>query len=155
MTDKAAIQGNYADLKYIKTRSVVQVVVEVPIEQAHMITDAFGWPQPGKEIPVAVARLKPGPVEPKEKRKFEDLPPSQQAGIRCNDPGFQEWCMERLAETDFQFSDTDNAVELAAAHVRMQCAVGSRSQLNGPIASKRWEALNEKYLTNTHMAEQR
>ena len=108
MTDKAAIHGNYADLKYIKTRSVVQIVVEVPIERAHEITDAFGWTQPGKEIPVALARLNPAmvaigddeqPVE-KPRRAFSDLPASQQAAMRCKDADFQAWCDDQDFASD-------------------------------------------------------
>ena len=49
MTD--AILGSYADFKLVKTRSVVQVVIEVPLERAHEalhVDDAFvllasGW----------------------------------------------------------------------------------------------------------------
>jgi hypothetical protein len=56
---KAAFQGSYADLKFIKSRSVAQVVVELPIEEAAAFVAAFGAPVPGSECPVALARIHP------------------------------------------------------------------------------------------------
>ncbi len=53
----AAFSGSYCDLKFIKSRSVAQVVVEIPIEQAAAFIAAFGAPEPSKECPVAIARL--------------------------------------------------------------------------------------------------
>ena len=60
---KAAIQGNYSDLKTVKTRSVAQMIIEVPIEQGEEIVRIFGFPRPGQEIPVAIARLAPAKDE--------------------------------------------------------------------------------------------
>src|SRR6185312_4925497 len=53
----AVIDGSYADFKLIKTRSVAQICVEIPIEEAERFIGMFGIPKPGIEIPVAVARL--------------------------------------------------------------------------------------------------
>jgi hypothetical protein len=54
----AVFQGTYSDWKLVKTRSVVQIVIEVPLEQAqHVYQVLGGMPQPGAEMPVAVARL--------------------------------------------------------------------------------------------------
>jgi hypothetical protein len=57
MTDLAAIQGTFADFKTVKSRSVVQIVIEIPIEAGKRAIDILGFPQPGAEIPVALARL--------------------------------------------------------------------------------------------------
>ena len=58
MTQAAAFQGNYSDWKLIRTRGVVQVVIEVPIEHSGLAYDVLGgMPQPGDEIQVAVARI--------------------------------------------------------------------------------------------------
>lgn len=57
MNSNAIIAGTFADLKTVKTRSVVQMIVEVPIERAEEVVMMFGFPQPGSEVTVAVARL--------------------------------------------------------------------------------------------------
>src|SRR4051794_33494293 len=54
----AAIQGTFADFKLVKTRRTVQIVIEVPIEQADQALAALGGlPQPAEEKWVAVARI--------------------------------------------------------------------------------------------------
>lgn len=58
MTNAAAFRATYADWKLIKTRSVVQVVFEVPLEQADLAYQVIGgMPDPGAERWCAIARL--------------------------------------------------------------------------------------------------
>lgn len=56
----AVIQGSFADYRRVKTRSVMQLIIEVPIEQGIQAVGVLGEPVPGTEIPVAIARLVPG-----------------------------------------------------------------------------------------------
>ena len=53
----AAISGNYAEFKLVKTRGVFAITIEFPVERTADVFAALGYPQPGTEIPVAVARL--------------------------------------------------------------------------------------------------
>ena len=145
MIDKAVIQGTFADLKSVKTRSVVQMVIEIPIEQAEQIIKAFGFPQPGAEIAVAVARLDPeatkhapAPSE-KPKRHWDDLSYTEQAGIRCNDPSFQFFMRE---VQEYKSVGT----EQTAGSVRLHCDVGSRAEFDkSSDAARRWEALDAEF----------
>ena len=57
MDDKAVITGTYSDLKIIKTRKVVQVIIECPIEQFEHIVKVVGGPRSDQEIPVCIARM--------------------------------------------------------------------------------------------------
>ena len=155
--DKAVIQGTFADLKSVKTRSVVQMVVEIPIEQAEQVVKAFGFPQPGAEIAVAVARLDPekakatpAPSE-KPKERFADKRLSVQAGMRCSDGSFQLW-LEKTGRTTTAHPNN------AAEYVRMFCCEGhSRSFLdNVPEYGAAWAALNAGFEQDMLMrAEQR
>lgn len=66
MTDKpAAFSATYADWKLIKTRQVVQVIFEVPLEAAgHAYNVMEGMPSPMQERWFAIARMKkPGADE--------------------------------------------------------------------------------------------
>lgn len=112
--NNAVASGSYSDMKLVKTRSVCQIVVEIPIEQASRFIEMFGVPVPGAEIPVAIARLNEGAVtsETEEhstpsavvkgsdtpRRKLEDMPPSQQAGMLCHDSEFCVFLMHQYAE---------------------------------------------------------
>lgn len=159
--NNAIASGSYADMKIVKTRSVMQVVVEIPIEQANSFIEMFGVPVPGAEIPVAIARLnkqnevagagplRPQPPKPEAeardtpRRPFHELPPSQQAALKCNDPDFQQWI------------GADDA-EDAAFRVRRGCQVTSRSELDKyPEAAKRWRHLLDSYEAERRLPERR
>ena len=61
MTDKAAFSATYSDWKVVKTRRVVQIVFEVPLEAAgHAYNVLGGMPRFEKEEWFAIARLKHG-----------------------------------------------------------------------------------------------
>lgn len=45
----AAFKDTYSDLRFVKSRKVAQVVVELPIEEASRFVEAFGAPDPSKE----------------------------------------------------------------------------------------------------------
>jgi hypothetical protein len=137
MPAPAAFSADYVDLRFVKSRKVAQVVVEIPIEQAAAFVAAFGTPDPSQSVPVALARLvqqheKAG--EPaKERRRFAELPPSQQAAMRCNEPGF------------WHFLGVKDAGQ-AAERVRGLCFVKSRSELNtSPELAARWRTIDDDY----------
>ena len=138
---QAVIQGTFADLKTVKTRSVVQMVVEVPIEQGEQIVRAFGFPQPGREVSVAVARIKmqeqATPEQADGHKRFEDIPRPQQAGILCHDKAFVKW----LGAGD---------ANGAAAILRQRLGVESRADLKeNTEAARKWDALVIQFRQDT------
>jgi hypothetical protein len=141
MAAPLAFQGTFADFKLIKTRSVVQVVIEMPIEHGPAVIAAFGLPSPGAEIPVAVARMTaPETIEhdePKPARRFGEMPRAQQAGIRCGEAAFWRF----LSETTGQRVGCANE---AAEAVRRVCCVSSRAELDGPGAAD-WDDLSSQF----------
>lgn len=149
MTSRAAIAGVYSDLKPVKTRGVLQIVVEVPMERADEVTQAFGWPQQGESQWLAVARMS-GQTEPqqpaeKPRRSFDELPRSQQAGLKCSDERFKHWLAAGSSGGD------------VAEKLRDELGVRSRSELDtNAEAAKRWDALLLRYQQDTgRMAEER
>jgi hypothetical protein len=124
---KAAITGNYADFKLVKTRSVAQIVIEVPIEQAQEALSLFGIPQPASEIPVAVARLRAKTESyskpDKPKQKWNDMSYAQRAGILCNDGKFHEY-LTQIKDPRGWFSV--NPVD----YIRSKCVVESRADID-------------------------
>ena len=153
MTDAAAISGTFADFKLVKTRSAAQVIVEIPIEAADQALAALGGlPQPGQEKHVAVARMsgkrEANDAEPiKERRKFEDLKRSQQAGMLCAEKRFQAFLRE-VHRVNFlsSFGSTEGE-RIAATYVRKRCNVNSRSQFDtNKEAAAKWDALQSEYV---------
>lgn len=140
MTDKAVTTGTFSEVRFVKTRSVMVIHIEVPIEAADMALQALGGvPQPGKEVAVAVARLNPnrtlagGPdaLEPKR----ESL--AYQAGALCENPVFIAYLNEEYGWPQ----DMD-----AAEKVRKLCGVESRSQLDTElVAASKWRELRGRF----------
>lgn len=147
MSSRTAISGTYSDLKFIRSRKVAQVVIEIPIEEAGVFTSLFGTPNPATETWVAMARLVDGgarvgreEAEPAVRRKFSELLPAQQSGIRCNEPAFWRFLSEYWG---YQVKNADDAAEA----VRDACKVQSRADLNmiGGDGGKRWRVLNAEF----------
>ena len=135
MTDHAIINGSFSEVKFLKTRSVMQIVVEIPIEYADEALQRLGGvPQPGKETPVSVFRLN-GELPPKVKSTGL----AQQAGILCDDLVFQKFLEERYIE---HFDETTNYAQV----IRDVCSVESRSEFNtDEAAAMRWKELKREF----------
>jgi len=132
MTDAAVVTGTFSDLKLIKTRSVIQVVIECPIEGWQQLTRVLGFPIPGTEIPVAIARLN-NSVEPKAKRGSL----AAEAGILCNAPTFA-----KFLEENYKHIDSHDPAEV----VRRVCGVDSRAEFDtNAAAGQRWRSLKAYY----------
>lgn len=143
MSERRALSGDFADIRTVKSRSVVQVLVEFPIEQGEAIVKMFGFPQPSNPVKLALARLAEAPqIEATSNvlpgpRRWTDLTPTIQAGIRCNEPAFQRFLRE-----EGQSGVNDEAT--AATYVRFACGVNSRADLKGKSAQK-WGEIDRAY----------
>lgn len=132
MTTAAAFKATYSDWKLVKSRKVVQIVLEVPMESADAAYQLLGgMPNPAAETWVAVARINPEeapkPAQ-KEKRRWETLSVGEQAGIRCGESDFQRWL------------GVNNADE-AATELRRLFNVSSRRDIRAPA----WEQHEHEY----------
>ena len=147
------ILGTYADLKIIKTRSVVQIVVEVPLERGKEVTDLFGLPQPNAEVPVVVARMDPEQLAPSNVVQIEDHRPddddpqkpprplSQIAAILCNNAVFQKFIEEQSDGWDHRPTSDE-----AAEWLRANCGIKSRVELNAnEVAAQRFKKIRGQY----------
>jgi hypothetical protein len=167
MTKLAAIQATFSDWRPVKSRGVLQLVLEVPVEQTKHVLDTLGAPIPGTEKWVGVALISPGSLErdaprsgaesatptplkaggdPGESKRERTLP--EKVGMRCNDPTFREWL--------YRWSGIGGNMDVAG-FVRCECGVKSRTEiLPGTEAAERWLALETRFLEDTgQMAERR
>lgn len=163
----AAFKACFSDWRVIKTRAAVQLVFEIPIEQADLAYQALGgMPVAAREVWCGIARLNPEsevmpseqpqsavdtpprqeaesvtsvPAGAKERRKFEDMAPPQQAGMLCQEESFQRYLCENYLglwqaisrNGEFE-ADKTTPVRwglIAAAVVRELCKVNSRSEI--------------------------
>ena len=166
----AAFQAVFSDWKLIRTRKIVQLVFEVPVEMADQAYQVLGgMPDPGKSVWCAVARLEVQPssdvveadkaafhkylTEQHERRKrsWDELSAAEQAGIRCAEPAFHKFLREhhqitwRHQATMANYEGNDD--KLAAAVVRHICNVSTRAAINPAnlMAMAAWDELDRDY----------
>jgi hypothetical protein len=147
---QTAFKATYSDWKLVKTRQVVQIVFEVPLAEADSAYELLGgMPAPASErwfgiaaLATEHARPQPVPDKPpagaKQKKDWRDVPPSQQAGIRCDEAVFAAFLKE-------SYPDEWHESQEAAECVRLICAVESRSMLNDGPHRVIWTQLNSQF----------
>ena len=140
MTAPAAMQADFVDLKFVKGRKVMQVILELPIEAGAKFVETFGTPNPASGVPVAIARINHWvdfPAKP-EKPKGGQL--AQRAGIICNEGAFKKFLAERWPEMWKAAKDD------AAVMIRVACNVDSRADLDHDTeAAAKFRDLEGKY----------
>ena len=155
-----AFRANYADLKLIKTRQTVQVIFEIPQADFDAAYEVLGGlPNPAAERWFGIAAIRsevvpdqsntipdarPQPVRQPPpagaKRNWRDIPPSQQAGMKCDDIAFISFLKDQRAD------DWHESAEDASECVRLICGVKSRAELNtNHKARVIWHQLNDQY----------
>lgn len=115
----SAISASLVDVRNVAQHKCVRLEIHVPVEQAALVMQAFGWPTMADPVPVAIARLDPEKAqEPeKERRDFSELRPSQRAALLCKTVAFQKF---------YGLSDEDQM----AKRLREICEIESRSELD-------------------------
>lgn len=104
-------------------------VIDTEVHKIDVPTDAYV--SSAAESGVKITTLK-------DRKRFEDLPLSQQAALRCQDAEFQSYLRSR---TDEQFTEGG-----AAIYVRNFCGVDSRSELDSDrVAGASWRSLESQY----------
>lgn len=121
----SAISGDYVDIKFVKSRKVACITIEIAMEAADDFLAKFGAPRPAEGVPVALARLLPGKAEEPVKvpRRMGELPFPQQAALLCDREAFRAYLRDR------QGCGVISDAEDAAAIVRHLCGVESRSEI--------------------------
>lgn len=142
MSKPAAFQATIHGFRTVPSRGVVSITIEAPIEhhaEIARIAVHGAW--------VAVARLEEpkqekAKAEPKDKKNWRDMPPAQQAAIRCGEPIFWAYLKEQLGE-DPPPTDADQCAEV----IRDMCGVQSRKELNdNHLARTIWFNLDQGFL---------
>jgi hypothetical protein len=159
MSDEpAAFKASYADFKLIKTRGVVSISFELPVEQAQSALDVLGgMPVAATEVWCGIARIKPeievmqvvgressksqSDTSPRSRveagaKKWDEMTLCAQAHTLCNDQSFIKFMRE----------ETHASLGFEAEYVKTYCGVSSRSQLaRGTESGDRWASLVSRY----------
>lgn len=163
----SAIAGTFSDIKTIKSRSVVQLCIEVPIERADEALSILGGvPQPGRERWVGIAPIDPeratphptygkpsaasvaaaspsaagNPAGAARERKL-----SEQAWWLCyKDAAFQDWMMRATGRR--QWNPDENRGDATNYRLLTLLEVGRKQQIDtDEIAARAFLSLKEKF----------
>jgi len=152
----AAFKATYSDWRLVKTRSVVQVIFEVPLADSDQAYEILGgMPNPSKERWFGIAAINPQqreearpesrqePPSPDTpdggRREWRDVQPSAQAAMRCDQPPFWAFLREEHKQ---RIENKDDA----ATAVRKICGVNSRAQFNtNHTARVFWHQLDQQF----------
>lgn len=152
MSEPAAILATFSDWRTVKGRKCLQLIFEVPVEQTQDVLTKLGAPMPHEDRWCAIGLYVKPPqekAEPKDRRKFSELPLSQQVALRCRDKQFQDWLVEIGCVED-------PSEDWAADFVRAHCDVKSRADIEGnQYATERWHLMEsnyQQYLTDQQFA---
>jgi hypothetical protein len=145
-----AFRATFSDMKLVKTRQVAQLIFEIPLSDFDAAYEVLGgMPNPANERWFGIAPLRatasaPPPVTPPlpagaTKRDWRDIPPAQQAGIRCEEPSFVAFLREQRSDDWIETRD-------AAECVRLICGVQSRGELaTNHKARVIWKQLDDQF----------
>lgn len=141
MSEPAAFKACFTDWKLIRTRSVIQLVFEIPVEQSDEAYRVLGgMPNPGNSVWCAVAKLNADEPVKLHKPVAPDKKLARQAGIACADPVFRRFLVEKG-------DAPDDSIDTAANMVRLCCGITSRSEIvPGSEAAKRWDDLYGQFI---------
>lgn len=119
-----AFRATYSNFVNVKTRGVVQIVFEVPLHDSNAALEILGgMPNPAQERWFGIAPLRseqpqPRPVHPKppagaqrEKKKWEEMPKSQQAAICIGEPAFSAYLKEHHPDEWHEAGDADGCLK--------------------------------------------
>lgn len=145
-----AFRATYSDWKLIKTRGVVQVVMEVPLADADAAYDVLGgMPVHGKERWFGIAAIKSPETKPDSSKAvktpigWRDMQPAAQAALRCDQPAFRTFLME---EHSFRPRAGADQEEQAAAFLRGFFGITSRSELGTKHELRvLWKQLDDQF----------
>lgn len=143
MSESAILQAEFVDVRPVKSRKVMQLIFEVPIEAAdHALSALGGFPRPDQSRYVAIAQLdvKKDPAAVSHTR-WDDKPLSTRAGILCTKKEFQ---MFLIGE-----ADEDKTI----AFLKNACRVASRADLvKGSSGGEQFLRIEQSYFATTGRA---
>ena len=147
---KAAIHAEYVDYRTVKTRKVLQIILEVPIEKARELHTKIGYPGIDEnQIFCAIAKLNILTVDEPEaepEKPKKSLSISQKCALTCNKELFWRFMEHKLGyskrQVAFQIANSQECANI----LRTFLDIGSRSELDrDPLAAERWSILSAEY----------
>tara|TARA_B100001057_G_C22859775_1_gene954032 strand:- start:2466 stop:2906 length:441 start_codon:yes stop_codon:yes gene_type:complete len=138
------MKGTYSDYKLIKTRGVISVSVEFPIEQAEEFVRMFGMPKLDTEKWVALAGLNEEVIH----RNEDVVRTIQQAGMLCKEINFGRFLKNQKNMLDVIPEKEDTIAKGLRAILGIQSRTDFHNDNNALIAFNRLKSEYETWTIN-------
>jgi hypothetical protein len=160
MTTPAAISATFSEWRMVKSRKVLQLVFELPLEKQGEVLAALGVPLPDAESWCAIARLKIEPTTAPSKselgkQRYAASSDMERAIVRAArlpaDERFQNWVHVQALKAGWGREQPVVIDEEAAInYLRNVCKVTSRREITQDAAAyQRFIAMESKYLVDS------
>ena len=136
------IQGTYADFKIVKTRSVAQFVVEIPLEQADAAIQMFGLPKASVEQWVAIAALRKQAVV----KNQEGSDAIKLAAMLCNNPEFGLFMRDVIGMPEVDINDGESVATALRAALGIKSRTEFHADDDARLAFNRLKGEYDKWL---------
>lgn len=145
MSDAAAIKATFADYKRIKSRKVMQVIFEVPLETWPRDYKVLGEPEIETSQWFAIARME-GAKEPASTPKEQGSNLAANAALTVQEGSFSCFIQEIYPNVCY-IATANNCLKFSAdAALKEALGIKSKSELNtDPAAAQRWRELRSEY----------
>lgn len=170
MEKATAIAATFSDYRTVKSRKVLQLIFEVPLEKSAEAFLVLGFPMPDDSSWVGIAKLDPKlmtPGQPKGEASSEQSRAAYamkggaekavtRASLLCKEMKFQRWLERHCAAKDI-ITEAEAGEEATAELLRACIGVSSRNEIaSDPAACQRFLAVETQYKLDTkQMAEVR
>lgn len=135
------MKGTYSDYKLIKSRNVVQIGIEIPIEQAEEFVSMFGMPKPDTEKWVAIAGLNEEIIN----KNDTIVKAIQQAGMICKDQKFGDFLIKEKKMIGIIPDDDESIAKALRALLGIKSRTDFHTDQNAVIAFNRLKSEYESY----------
>lgn len=142
MSDAAAIKATFTDYKRIKSRKVMQIVFEVPLETWSRDYSVLGEPEIETSQWFAIARMD-GAKEPAPTPEKQGSNLAANAALTLREGSFQRfaWQLQPI-----EYRPASPSLEIAESYVKGRLGIKSKSELNtDPRAAAMWRELRADY----------
>ena len=123
--ENRVIRGTYSNLRFVRSRKVAEIIVEIPIEAADNALKMLGSPKPSSEQWVAIALMNPSAAQIQPVNEVGENIVEISANI-CRDDDFRKF-LARWTGQDMDF-DT-GSTETAGMILRRLLGIECRTEL--------------------------
>jgi len=145
MNEPRVIRATFSDWRPVKSRKVLQLILEVPLERTNSVLEMLGAPLPDSETWVAVALLDKNVALAEKAEPTEGERIRTRAVLLCREPQFQKWILSN--DDKCVWGDPEQSAKVRLCE---WCNIASRAELaTNKEAQHKFLEMETQYMQDT------